>query len=112
MKIAVTATNAGMDAKIDPRFGRAAGFTIIDTDTKHAEYLTNEKGLSSDQGAGVQAAQMMASQGVQLLITGHTGPKATAALNAAQIKVYLCAEGTVQEALDSYRNDTLDQIAP
>ena len=33
MKIAITAQGPELDAAVDPRFGRAAYFLIVDTDT-------------------------------------------------------------------------------
>lgn len=33
MKVIVTTTAADLDSPVDPRFGRAAYFTVVDTDT-------------------------------------------------------------------------------
>ena len=40
-KIAVSSEGPDMDARVDPRFGRAAGFIIIDPDTMAFEYVDN-----------------------------------------------------------------------
>ena len=42
MKIAVSSEGPGLDSMVDPRFGRAAGFVLVDTDSMAAEYLTME----------------------------------------------------------------------
>ncbi|HNY79853.1 MAG: NifB/NifX family molybdenum-iron cluster-binding protein [Sedimentisphaerales bacterium] len=41
MKIAVTSTGKTMDAQVDPRFGRAACFVVVDTDDMEFEAVEN-----------------------------------------------------------------------
>jgi len=47
----------------------------------------------------VQAAQTAAGLGADCLLTGHCGPKAFRALQAAGMQVYTGAAGTVAEAI-------------
>lgn len=99
MRIAVTTSGDTLAAPLDSRFGRAARFIIYNTDTKGFQSLDNAQNLNAAQGAGIQAAQTVASAGVNSLITGHCGPKAFRVLQAAGIKVYNCEAATVEEAL-------------
>ncbi|NTV74061.1 MAG: dinitrogenase iron-molybdenum cofactor biosynthesis protein, partial [Holophaga sp.] len=40
-KIAVSSEGPDLDGPVDPRFGRAAGFIIVDPDTMTNEYVEN-----------------------------------------------------------------------
>ena len=99
MKIAISAAGKNMDAIVDPRFGRAAGFVIYDTENKTSEYIANTQNLNAVQGAGIQSARIISGTGAKVLITGHCGPKAFTALKAAGIKIFTGADGNVREAV-------------
>ena len=99
MKIIVSASGEGLEAQVDPRFGRAAGFVLFDTQTREARNIDNRQSLNAAQGAGIQAAEAVSRLGAECLITGNCGPKAYRTLQAAGIKVYTGAAGTVGEAI-------------
>ena len=99
MKIIVSADGQGLEAQVDPRFGRAAGFVLFDTQTREARNIDNRQSLNAAQGAGIQAAEAVSRLGAECLITGHCGPKAYRTLQAAGVKVYTGAAGTVGEAI-------------
>jgi predicted Fe-Mo cluster-binding NifX family protein len=101
MKIAVTAAGNDLDAAVDPRFGRAPYFVIVETDDMSFEALANEAADASG-GAGPAAAQAVADGGAQAVVTGNCGPNAHRTLEAAGIKVYVGAGGTVREAVERY----------
>ncbi|MGQ9574832.1 MAG: NifB/NifX family molybdenum-iron cluster-binding protein [Thermoguttaceae bacterium] len=103
MKIAVTAQGRDLDSPVDPRFGRARAFVVFDTDTGQATVHDNQVNLNALQGAGIQAARMMAQLGVSAVITGHVGPKALAALQAGNLTVYTGATGTVRQAVEAFQ---------
>ncbi len=103
MKIAITSQGADLSSQVDPRFGRARMFIIYDVDSGEFEAVDNEQNLNAAQGAGIQAAQNVADQGVEYVLTGHCGPKAFSALNAAGVKVIVGVEGSVQEAIEKFK---------
>jgi predicted Fe-Mo cluster-binding NifX family protein len=84
---------------MDPRFGRAAAFVILDTASGATEVVSNAEGVAAAHGAGIAAAQLMAQRGVSCVITGRVGPKAEQALQAAGIRVVTGEWPTVREAL-------------
>jgi len=108
MKIAITAQGEQMQSPVDPRFGRAKWFIVIDTETGAFEAVDNKKNFDAAQGAGIQASRNVAEFGTHAVITGNVGPKAFAALKAAGISVYIGAAGTVQEALDKFKAGALE----
>ena len=103
MKIAITAQGEQLQSPVDPRFGRAKWFVVIDTETGDFETVDNKKNFDAAQGAGIQAGRNVAELGVEAVITGNVGPKAFATLRAAGIDAYIGACGTVQEALDQFK---------
>ena len=99
MKIAISATGKEMSSNVDPRFGRAKVFMVVDTDTNASTAHDNAQNLNAAQGAGIQAGETVARLGAQAVVTGNVGPKAFRVLKAAGIKVYLAGEGTVSDAV-------------
>ncbi len=109
MKIAVTSEGPSLDDLVDPRFGRAAGFLVVDLDTLQTEYIDNGRSQVMAQGAGIQAAEMMARAGVSWLLTGFVGPKAFAALSAAGVRIGQNLEGmTVREAVERFKRGEVE----
>ena len=106
MKICVTASGNMLDAPVDPRVGRASYFLIVDSETMAFEAVSNTA-TGAMSGAGIQAAQTIASKGVNVLITGNVGPNAFQALASAGIKIVVGASGTVREVIEKYKRGEL-----
>lgn len=110
MKLIVTASAPGIDAVVDPRFGRGAYFVVVDSETLHWEAHENP-GISASGGAGAQAAEFIAQHGAEAVISGDFGPNAYIALAAAEIKMYLLGSSkTVREAVANLAAGTLTQV--
>jgi predicted Fe-Mo cluster-binding NifX family protein len=107
MKVAVTAKTGDISSPIDPRFGRAPWIVLVDTETGASEIHDNERAAQAEHGAGIRAAQALASLGAQALITGNVGPNAFETLKAAGIKIYLTYAGTVQGTIERLKNGKL-----
>ena len=110
MKVAVSATSGSLDAQLDPRFGRCKYFMIVDIETMKIETIPNVA-LDAPSGAGIQAAQTMANNGVEVIITGNVGPNAFQALSATGIKIVTSAFGTVREVIEKYKKGELKETA-
>jgi len=108
MKICVSSTGKNLDAVVDQRFGRCPYFLIVDTETMKVKTISNEGTLSSG-GAGIQAAQIVTKEDVGSVVTGNIGPNAFQILQAAGIKVYTGAEGTIKEAIENYKKGKLQE---
>jgi predicted Fe-Mo cluster-binding NifX family protein len=102
-KIAISSEGPTLDDAVDPRFGRAAGFVIVDAaDATH--YLDNGGSQAMAQGAGIESARRIAEAGATVLLSGVVGPKAASALAAAGVTVVEGMEGlTVGQAVAKYR---------
>jgi len=110
MYVCVTAQGEGLDAPVDPRFGRAGAFIVVDTESMTAETLRNAS-AEADHGAGVDAGMVLARSGVRALLTGHVGPKAYDVLKAAGIEVFTGASGTVRDAVAAFLDGRLPRAA-
>jgi len=100
MRVCITSDGQGLDAPVNPSFGRAPYFLFVDEETLAIEAVKNAPGA---HGAGVQAAQTVASKGANIVITGNVGPNAHQGLSTAGIEIYVGAKGTAKEALEDYR---------
>ena len=102
-KIAVSAEGPNLDDALDPRFGRAAGFLMVNPQTLEHEYVDNGASQAMAQGAGIQAAEIVARAGAKVVLTGYVGPKAFQALHAAGINIIQNLQNlTVREAIERY----------
>jgi len=108
MKIAISASGSTQESAFNPRFGRCDYFLINDTDAGVWEAFPNPA-AGARGGAGPQAAQFIANQGVEVVISGRFGPNAFAALDAAGVKAYVAQTGTVLEAQGKFLAGDLDQ---
>ena len=106
MKICITAQGNGLQAQVDPRFGRCRYFVIVDTDTNQSESIENpnKDGMG---GVGIQAGQLMAGKQVKAVLTGNVGPNAFQTLQAGGIDVITGVSGTVGDAIERYKNGEL-----
>lgn len=104
MKVTITANGTTFDAEIDPRFGRARYFLLIDPETRELTVYDNQQNQQAAGGVGIQAAESIVNAGASVLLTGHCGPKAFRALQAAGVKIVLGVEGNVKTVVDKFNN--------
>jgi predicted Fe-Mo cluster-binding NifX family protein len=106
MRIAVSSTGNDLSALLDERFGRCAYFIMVDPEDMSFEVFENES-MALAGGAGIQAAQFVASQGAQAVITGNLGPNAVRTLSAAGVEAFVGQRGTVREVVERYKRGDL-----
>jgi predicted Fe-Mo cluster-binding NifX family protein len=102
MKIAVSATAPSLDAEVDPRFGRCQYFIIVDPQSMEFEAVDNSNAMAAG-GAGISTAQMIASKGVEVVLTGNCGPNAYQTLSAAGIQVITGVSGKIKDAIEAFK---------
>jgi len=106
MKIAITSTGKTLDSQVDQRFGRAAYFIVVETETMEFSVLENES-VDAASGAGVTSAKVVIDAGAEAVLTDNCGPNAQRILIAAGIKLYTGTAGTAKEAIDLFINGKL-----
>ena len=102
--VAVTSEGPALLDALDPRFGRAGGFVLMNLQTRAITYVDNGSAQGLAQGAGIQAAENLLKAGAQVLLTGHVGPKAWTALQATGVRVVQGLDGlTVGQAIEQFQ---------
>lgn len=99
MKIAISTLGKDKSSMLDPKFGRAHGFMIFDTENSSYTYHPNDENIQLAQGAGIKTGSFIADLGVEVVISGHFGPKAASVLERAGIKMVSGDEGQTVEQL-------------
>ncbi|MGQ4832552.1 MAG: NifB/NifX family molybdenum-iron cluster-binding protein [Candidatus Asgardarchaeia archaeon] len=114
MKIAVsTLPPGGLDAPVNPQFGRTPVFTVVDVDNSgkilNVKVVPNP-GSQAIHGAGPLAAQTVAQEGVNAVISGNFGPNAFQALAGFGISLYVAPPNV--SVRDAIRMLLAGQLAP
>ena len=101
MKVAITSNGNTLESKLDQRFGRCQYFTVYATDTKGIEFIPNPN-KDAEEGAGPASVQLVASQGVQKVISGEFGIKIKSLLDSLKIQMVILKqpEKSIQEIID------------
>ncbi len=110
-RIVVSSTPpGGLDSLIDYRFARCSYFTVVDVENgeiTNVSVVPNQS-ATTPYGAGIQAAQVVASLGAQLVITGSIGPNAFSSLQSLGIRIYAGVGGiSVRDAIMKYLSGSL-----
>jgi predicted Fe-Mo cluster-binding NifX family protein len=101
----------GLDSLVDPRFGRAHAFLIVELETGEIAEQFFNNAASASQGSGTEAAVAMKANSVNAVISGAFGPKAFQALNALNVEMWTAPYGvTAREALDRLKAGSLQQM--
>ena len=109
MKIVLTAAAADIASEVDPRFGRAAYFLVVDPDTLGWQAHANP-GNALSSGAGVRAAQFVVDQKADAVVSGEFGPHAFQALEAAGMAMYQYGHSrTAREAVVLFKDGRLQR---
>jgi predicted Fe-Mo cluster-binding NifX family protein len=93
-RVAVTVKDTGgTGAEVDPRFGRAHAFLIVERDSGAVVKEIVNDAANAAHGAGTGAAAIMSENGVDAVISGRFGPKACQALGALHVEMWMAPEG-------------------
>ena len=110
MKISIPVEEKDLNAPVCPSFGRTPLFLMFDTENDGFVILDNSA-AASQGGAGIQAAQMLSDNGVEVLITFRCGENAVEVLDAAGIKIYKAQDGSVNDNLTFYKDGRLKRLS-
>ncbi len=106
MKVAVSAAGKDLESIIDERFGRCRYFIILETDDMSYEVIENTHADLSTS-AGIQSASLVASKGVEAVITGNCGPKAMQVFAATTIEVIIGQHGMIKDVVEKFKRGDL-----
>jgi len=103
-KICITSKGKDLEAEIDPNFGRAQYFLIVDPETMDFEVIDNPN-VEAAQGAGIQTAQLITNKNVGTVLTGNCGPNAQRVLQSSGIRMITGVTGKAKDALSKYKSE-------
>jgi len=111
MLIVISAQKPQLDSLVDPRFGRAQYFIILDTETQRWDSYPNPA-VGQSGGAGVAAAQFIIDKKADVVLSGDFGPNASRALIGANIQMVMFTPevDTVQSAVELFREGKLKRF--
>ena len=110
MKIVITAQGNSLDSGFDMRFGRAAWFAVIDTESEQVDFIDNQENLSGAHGVGTNAGRLIVESGAEAVVSGNIGPNAFQVLNAAGLKIYIGKGQTVKEVLEGFKQGKFEEV--
>ncbi|MGD8537736.1 MAG: NifB/NifX family molybdenum-iron cluster-binding protein, partial [Candidatus Aminicenantes bacterium] len=102
----ITATGKDLDAEIDPRFGRAPYFLVVQPDSQDFEVFANPN-IDAAGGVGIQSAQFAVEKKASVVITGQCGPNAERVLSSSGIRIVNGAKGKVKDAIQQFLKEDL-----
>ena len=111
MKIAISSAGKKITDNISDVFARCPYFIIAEIrDEKVQKVEAMENKIANQLGqAGIAAAQLMAENDVEAIITGNIGPRAMDALRQFNIGVYY-DKGVIEEALQKFISKSLEKV--
>ncbi len=94
----------GMEERVAGHFGKSPGYVIYDTSTKEAITIKN---TSEHLGGTGYPPEILARNGVNVVVCSNLGPKAVQMLKSYDIDVYVGASGSVKMAIASWERGEL-----
>ena len=98
MKIAVSSVGKTEDSKVS-EVGARAPYYLVFEDKKLVKIIKNPFRIGGG-GAGFAVAQMLADEGVDLIVSGRFGPNMKGSLDEKNIKTQEVKDKTVKEIID------------
>jgi len=105
MKVAIpTMGSRGLDEQVGEHFGRVPTYTIVDLDSNEVTVIDN---TSHHQGGAGYPPELLAKQGVEVMLCRGLGRRAITMFTDLGIDVCIGAGGTVRETIEAFRADRL-----
>ncbi len=109
MKVAIAASSNSRDSLVDVRFGRCPFFALVDLKTDELEFVKNEA-TEAAHGAGISSAQIVVDRGVEAIVAGNLGPKATQVLAQSAVKLFLgVTDLTIDQVIEKLKTGQLKE---
>ena len=111
MKVAITSHGNSLDSEVSTVFARCPYFIMADVEDGEIKTVSPvENPAMNQRGSGNLAAQFLVNQRVDTLISGAVGPNAFNIFKQVGIKIYKLQSGSVQENLNLFVENKLDEI--
>ncbi|MFW6121851.1 MAG: NifB/NifX family molybdenum-iron cluster-binding protein [Petrotogales bacterium] len=109
MKICIpTMGNNGLDDVVGEHFGRVPTYTIVDIDTNNVQVIPN---TSHHMGGHGDPPEIMAREGVNVMVCQGLGRRAISMFEGIGITVYIGASGTVRDVISAFKQEKLKKAS-
>ncbi|MEA1925617.1 MAG: NifB/NifX family molybdenum-iron cluster-binding protein [Patescibacteria group bacterium] len=111
MKIAVSSTGKTLENDVDAKFGRCPYFLIVEIENRKIKNVNAIENTAKAQmgGAGISAAEIVANEEVEAIITMNLGPRAFSVFEQLEIKIYH-GEGKIKDVAQEFIDGKLTDI--
>jgi len=110
MKVAVSSQDKRQDSPVEPWFGRAAYFLLVDTDNMIADAIENESAGDPPAIGEINAARLVIDAGAQAVLTGNCGYEVRRMFADAGVKLFQGIPATVKEAVEQFKAGRLSEV--
>ena len=109
MKICIpTNGKDGLEDSVGEHFGRVPTYTIVDLETNDVKVVSN----TSEHGGGSgYPPEIMAKEGVDVMVCSGLGRRAISMFEQMGIDVYIGASGTVRDVVAAFKQGTLQKAS-
>lgn len=107
MKISVPSMGkSGLEDQVGQHFGKVLNYIMYDTESGEVSIISN----TSEHNGGVGLPpELMANNGVNVMLCGGLGRKAVSMFEQYGIDVFVGAQGTIRDALDAWNEGKLQK---
>lgn len=111
MKIAISSTGKTLESEVDARFGRCPYFLIVEIEeNKIKDFKAIENTAKAQMGgAGITAAEIVANEKPDTIITANLGPRAFQVFNQFKIKIYQ-GQGKIKKVVEDFVEGKLKKM--
>ena len=107
MKVYIpTIDELGLDDSVGEHFGRVPTYTIVDLEKDGITIIPN---TSHHMGGRGDPPEIMAKEGVNVMICQGLGRRAISLFESLGIEVYIGASGTVRDAITMFQQGMLEK---
>ena len=111
MKIGLPSTGNEITSSFAPNFGRCSIFIIVDSEKMEVLKSYSNEAQSAAGGAGIQAAQSLLDEDVEVIIAPQMGPNAFNVFSSAKIPIFSGINGSIEDNIKAYNEKKLKEIA-
>jgi len=109
MKICIpTIGENGLENPVGEHFGRVPTYTIVDLNTNEVKVIPN---TSEHMGGYGYPPEIMAREGVDVMICRGLGRRAITMFEELGIEVYIGASGTVRDTIEAFKKGLLQKAS-
>jgi predicted Fe-Mo cluster-binding NifX family protein len=103
-----TTSEAGLEGRLSPHFGKAPYLTVVDLETGRAEVLPNHR--AHHEGGRCQPVELLAGLTVDAIVCRGMGQRALDRLRTTDVPVFRTDAWTVADAVREYRSGGVSRM--